>query len=347
MGPDCTIFGAGIVGAACAYYLAQDGLKVEVVDPRPPALGATSAGMGHLVAMDDSEAQLALTAYSLRLWRDLIPCLDCEYEPCGTIWIASDDDELAVCQAKKDFYAQLGVESEVWDQRRLYQAEPYLRDGLSGGLYVPGDSVIYAPAACRQLLKRSGAALVSQPTGEAPIRVCAAGVASPEFISNLPMRPRKGHLAITERYPGLITHQLVELGYLRSAHGSEASSVAFNLQPRATGQVLVGSSREFDGLEPAIRTEILSEMLSRATSMVPALSGAKILRSWTGFRPATPDHLPLIGRHTGGMWVATGHEGLGITTALATGKILADLIAARAPEINHLPFDPNRTFCHG
>ena len=63
-----------------------------------------------------------------------------------------------------------------------------------------------------------------------------------------------------------------------------------------------------------------------------------------GFRPATPDKLPLIGAWpaTPGLWIAAGHEGLGITTSLGTARILADLIAGREPPIDATPFAPAR-----
>ena len=90
------IVGGGIVGAACALYLGRAGLQVAVLEAAIPGGGTTAAGMGHLVVMDDSPAQLALTAYSLRLWRELYAELptSCEVMQCGTLWVATDDAEL-------------------------------------------------------------------------------------------------------------------------------------------------------------------------------------------------------------------------------------------------------------
>ena len=91
---DAVILGAGIVGAACAYECATAGLRVAVVEPGVPANGASSAGMGHLVVMDDSPAQLALTSYSRDLWREMQNTLPAavEFEECGTLWVAADDE---------------------------------------------------------------------------------------------------------------------------------------------------------------------------------------------------------------------------------------------------------------
>lgn len=341
---DITVLGAGIVGAACAHYLAEAGLRVTVVDRRPPGLGATGAGMGHLVAMDDSEAQLALTSASLSLWDDLLPGLDCEDDPCGTIWIAADDEELAACSLKRDAYARFGLRAEVLDADALCEAEPHLRPGLAGGLWVPGDRVIYAPKACVELLRHPRISFVCREVFSLPAGpvVVALGAWSRDLIPNLPIRPRKGHLMITDRYPGLISHQLVELGYLKSAHGGSDSSVAFNLQPRTTGQIIIGSSREFVGWDASIRREIVNQMVNKAIDMVPAMANTQVIRTWVGFRPATSDHLPLIGQWDEDVWIAAGHEGLGITTATATARLMADLVLGHSPLIDPAPYDPRR-----
>ena len=123
-----------------------------------------------------------------------------------------------------------------------------------------------------------------------------------------------------------------------------SESVAFNVQPRATGQVLIGSSRELAGWDPTTNDGVLRRMLERALDFMPALRDLSVVRTWTGFRPATPDKLPLIGAHSSrpGLWIAAGHEGLGITTSLGTARVLADLIVGRAPSITAAAFSPMR-----
>jgi D-hydroxyproline dehydrogenase subunit beta len=123
-----------------------------------------------------------------------------------------------------------------------------------------------------------------------------------------------------------------------------SESVAFNVQPRSTGQVLIGSSRELVGWNAATNRDILRRMLERATNFMPGLADLSVIRCWTGFRPATPDKLPLIGawEPIPGAWIAAGHEGLGITTSLATAQLLADLIAGRATQIDAAAFSPMR-----
>src|SRR5690349_6753931 len=148
---DVVIIGAGIVGSACAAECASEGLTVGIVEAGIIGGGATAAGMGHLVVMDDSEAQFALTRYSQQLWDEVGADLphEVEYDPCGTIWIAADDEEMAEAQRKAQFYSKRGVAVEILDEHSLREAEPNLRPGLVGGLRVAGDSVIYPPCAAQ------------------------------------------------------------------------------------------------------------------------------------------------------------------------------------------------------
>jgi glycine/D-amino acid oxidase-like deaminating enzyme len=340
-------------------------MRVALVERDVIGGGATAAGMGHIVVMDDSEAQFALTRYSQQLWQALRPALprDVEYEPCGTIWVAADEEEMVEVRRKHSFYAERGVPTTVLDAQALRGVEPNLRDGMAGGLLVAEDVVLYPPCAARFLMERAvkrgaelqlGAAVTQmgqgrvQLAGGVEIRgqmiVNAAGAWSPELTGAIEIKKRKGHLVITDRYPGFLRHQLVELGYLKSAHSVSSDSVAFNVQPRRTGQILIGSSRQYGAEHKGVDQEILRRMLQRAQEYMPGLGRMSAVRTWTGFRAATPDKLPLIGPRPGdkSLFLATGHEGLGITTSLATARILVDQIAGAKPDIPIEPYLPSR-----
>lgn len=363
---DIIIVGAGIVGAAGAAECARSGLKVLVLDRGPIGGGTTAAGMGHVVVMDDSEAQFALTKFSRQLWQELGPELptDVEYDPCGTLWVAADAEELAEVQRKQKFYSERGVRVEVLDAAAVKKSEPNLRPDLAGGLCVVDDAVVYPPCAARyfldgakrhgaevrtgvvvkELLADGGVLLADGTRISAGRSVSATGPWASELTPGLPVRKRKGHLVITDRHPGFVRHQIIELGYLKSAHSLGKDSVAFNIQPRLTGQMLIGSSRQFDAEDSNVDQEILDRMLRRAVEYLPGLAKLSALRVWTGQRAATPDKLPLIGPSlvSDRIWLATGHEGLGITTALGTGRLLADLLLGRASEISATPYSPAR-----
>lgn len=362
---DVVVVGAGIVGSACAKECTRQGMSVAIIDRDVIAAGATGTGMGHVVVMDDSEAQFALTRYSQQLWHQLRSELppDVEYQSCGTIWLAADDEEMAEVHRKEKYYGQRGVPTEVLDPKTLERLEPNLRKGMAGGLFVPEDVVIYPPCAARFLIERAHAAGAKLHLGGAVSaigkgRVCladrkefstgaivnAAGVWSGTLTPGVNVKKRKGHLVLTDRYPGFIRHQLVELGYLKSSHSGSEDSVAFNLQPRQSGQILIGSSRQYGAEHSEVDNAVLDRMLRRAYEYMPKLAELSTVRTWTGFRPAGPDNLPLIGPWPGDptLFIATGHEGLGITTSLATARLVVDQIAGRKSEIPVEPYWPSR-----
>ena len=366
---DIAIAGVGIVGAACAWEFARQGFQVVMVEPAEIGGGATAAGMGHLAVMDDSPAQFALTKYSQSLWLDLAPALpaDVEYLPCGSLWVAADEVEMAEVQRKYSYYAERHLPVEKLDAQSLAEAEPNLRPGLAGGLILQQDAVIYPPCAARYFVDEArklgavllaGRKIVKAGRGSVALddgtkltaahTVLATGTAAAEMIPGLEVHPRKGHLLITDRYPGFVNHQLIELGYLKSAHSVQTDSVAFNVQPRKTGQLLIGSSRQYGVEDAVIETAMLTKMLRRAIEYMPALRDVSAIRGWTGFRAATPDKLPLIGEcpDVPGVYLATGHEGLGISTSLATAKLLCDLLMNRESAIPREPYSPSRTFAH-
>jgi glycine/D-amino acid oxidase-like deaminating enzyme len=363
---DVVVVGAGIVGAACADECARYGMRVAVVTEDMVGSGATAAAMGHIVVMDDSDALFALTRYSQTLWQSLCADLpnDVEYEQCGTIWVAADEQEMHEVRRKHMTYSRRAVPAEILSPEELERLEPNLRKGMAGGLLVPEDAVLYPPCAARFLMEQAlanGAKLhvgsAASKIGKGHVRLAngmefsagtivnAAGASAPALTPGIGVKKRKGHLVITDRYPGFLRHQLVELGYLKSAYSATADSAAFNVQPRKTGQVLIGSSRQYGAEHKEVDHVILTQMLQRAQQYMPELARMSALRVWTGFRAATADKLPLIGpwQEDSSVYLATGHEGLGITTAPATARLLLGQIVGRESEISVTPYLPSRT----
>ncbi len=358
---DLVIVGAGIVGAACADYASAQGLRVALVEPGSIGGGATAAAMGHLVAMDDDPAELALAHYSMGLWEEFTDLPQAEYSRCGTLWVASTAAEYARIPEKVARLAAAGVQAEQVDANRLYELEPALVAGLAGGMLVPNEAVVYPPGVAHHLVNRAlarGAELYRQRAyqlNEGGVRLTdetklsgnvliATGCALPQLLPQLPMRGRKGHLVITDRHPGLVHHQLLELGYADSAHGDADSSVAFNVQPRPTGQILIGSSREYGSATADVSMAMVRRMLARTLQFLPGLSELDAMRIWTGFRPVSLDGLPYLGKvpQHANVWVAAGHEGLGVTTSLGSARLVVDQILGRRTAIDPLPYDPVR-----
>jgi D-hydroxyproline dehydrogenase subunit beta len=365
---DVAIVGGGIVGCACARAASRAGLRVALFDAQRIGAGATAAAMGHLVTIDDDPAEFALAQLSMRLWREWRGWHAIERRATGTLWLAETAAQRDAAHAKLARLAQAGLQAEWLEPDALHAAEPRLARDLAGALRVAGDEVAYGPEMAARLaadvraaggrvqemrpvaaLSEEGLLLADGSRVRAGHVLLAAGCDSVRLWpgeSPLALRPRKGQLAITDRYPGYVHHALVELGYIDAAHGNADESVSFNAQPRASGQVLLGSTRSYRDTSAVVDAALLARMVRRAQRFLPDIGHLQMLRSWAGFRPATPDGRPLIGRipasDRGNQWVATGHEGLGLTTAAGTASVWLDLLLGRPPAIDPAPYSPER-----
>ncbi len=365
MASDVLVVGAGIVGAACALALQRAGLQVGLVDAQSPGSGITAVGMGHLVALDECEAELGLCLSSLKLWRDFFDEHPDVGEPshCGTLWVAENEDQLAEAHHRAERLNRHHWDATPVSSTQLAQLEPALRPGLCGGVRVRGDSVVYPPAVAHytaSLVERQGGTLhigqrvTKVEQGQLTLAdgrrltakhiVVANGPQIAALLPEVPVFGRKGHLAITDRYPGRLSHQVVSMNYGQSAAGEDALAVAANIQPRPTGQWLIGSCRQDKQTDNDIDPQVLGKVLQSAIELLPCLGQMQVIRAWAGMRPATPDGKPLIGAHPAraGIWLAAGHEGLGVTTAFGTARLLADQILGKPVDALGTPFLPAR-----
>ena len=201
--------------------------------------------------------------------------------------------ELALAEEKQRM-AQYQVVSEMQTRDRFAAREPLLTAGLAGGLWVPGDGIVYAPNVARWFINdadlthlRDSALTVDAPyvtytaaNDCARAIVIASGLGANTLLGENWLM-QKGQLAITDRYGPLLSHQLVELGYGASAHAG-GTSVAFNIQPRPTGQLLIGSSRQFDNTYREVDLPCWHRCW-RERAILPSLETLNIIRCWSGF----------------------------------------------------------------
>ncbi|MER6031410.1 FAD-binding oxidoreductase [Streptomyces sp. NPDC001851] len=370
---DVIVVGAGVVGAACAYYATRAGLSVTVLDRGPVAGGTTGAGEGNLLVSDKEPGpELELALLSTRLWRELADPLprEAEYEAKGGLVVASG---AAGMEALRDFAAgqeKAGVEAEEVPADRLTDFEPHLAPGLAGGFHYPQDAQVQPALAAAHLLRASGARLrlgedvteiLTDAKGEvtgvraasgdlhAPYVVNAAGVWGGELARHagveLPVLPRRGFVLVTEPLPRVVRHKVYAADYVADvASGSAALQTSAVVEGTPAGPVLIGASRERVGFDRTLSTEVLRRLAAGATALFPVLAGVRAMRTYAGFRPYLPDHLPAIGAdpRVPGLLHACGHEGAGIGLAPATGLLIARLLAGGELPVDVRPFRPDR-----
>ncbi|GAA2145676.1 FAD-dependent oxidoreductase [Kitasatospora kazusensis] len=370
---DVVVIGAGVVGAACAYYAALAGLSVAVVDRGPVAGGTTGAGEGNLLVSDKEPGpELDLALLSTRLWRELAEVLGgpAEYEPKGGLVVASGEAGMDALRAFAAHQGAAGVEAAEIPGERLRELEPHLAPGLAGGFHYPQDAQVQPALAAAHLLRASGAdrylgeAVTAVRTGpggvvtgvttdrrriDAPAVVNAAGTWGGEVAGlagvALPVLPRRGFVLVTEPLPRIVRHKVYAADYVADvASGSAALQTSAVVEGTPAGPVLIGASRERVGFDRTLSVEVLRRLAGQAAALFPVLAEVCVQRAYRGFRPYLPDHLPAIGAdpRVPGLYHACGHEGAGIGLAPATGLLISRQLCGTRPELDLTPFRADR-----
>ncbi|MDQ3403188.1 MAG: FAD-dependent oxidoreductase [Actinomycetota bacterium] len=372
--PDVVVVGAGVIGAACAHDLACSGLRVVVVDRGPLASGTSAAGEGNILVSDKEPGpELDLALASLRRWPDLLAALDAdvEWEPKGGLVVATTD---AAAPPLRDFVAAqrtVGVDAvEVGDVADL---EPHLTKDLALAVHYPQDAQVQPVLLTQALLAaaaRHGAALrpgvtalgldtvrgtvrgLRTSAGTLPcgavLNACGpwAGELSAALGAPISVQPRRGMVLVTAPLPaGTVRHKVYDADYVGAvASGDGDLQTSAVVESTAAGTVLIGSSRQRIGFDETMRVEVLRALAVKALILFPMLATVSIMRTYGGFRPYAPDHLPIIGAdpRVAGLWHATGHEGAGIGLAPVTGRLIAELMTGVGPHVDPSPFRVDR-----
>lgn len=370
---DVVVVGAGMTGAACALYAARAGLDVRLVDRGPVAGGTTGAGEGNLLVSDKEPGpELELALLSARLWAELAGELGTaiEYEPKGGLVVASTPGALA---ALRDFAADqrtAGVTAVPVDADQVAELEPHVAPGMAGAVHYPQDAQVMPALAAAHLVRASGAALHTGRTvtgvlrtargavrgvrtdrgdNHAPAVVNAAGTWGGDLASlagvRLPVLPRRGFVLVTEPLPRMVRHKVYAADYVADvASDSAALRSSPVVEGTAAGPVLIGATRERVGFDRSLSLTAMRALAAGAIGLFPFLRGVRALRTYAGFRPYLPDHLPAIGPdpRVPGLFHACGHEGAGIGLAPGTGQLIARTLTGKAPELDLTPFRPER-----
>ena len=375
---DVVVVGAGIVGAACAYYAAQAGATVTVLDRGPIAGATTSSGEGNLLVSDKHPGpELSLALLSLRLWRELGAVVGgetIELEPKGGLVVARDEAGLAELERLAETQRDVGVDADEVPADELNDYEPHLGPGLAGGIYYPQDLQVQPMLAAAHLLRASRATVqcgvevvgidvthraigVRTAKGDsiaADAIINAAGTWGGQIASlagvRVPITPRRGFILVTEplggrRQAAPIRHKVYAGDYVSTVDSDEAElQTSTVVESTRAGTVLIGASRERVGFASGSSLPVLRRLAAQAIALFPFLAEVAAVRAYRGFRPYAPDHLPVIGPdpRVPGLYHACGHEGAGIGLAPATGALIAAALTGRRAPMDATPFLPER-----
>lgn len=363
---ELVIVGAGVIGCSLAYHLVRRGLRPLVLEREHLAAGSSGACDGFVFLQSKKPGiHLELARRSRARFSDLAAELefDIEFRGGGGLIVAQDQEELAAVRRLVEGLSGGGLPLELVERRRLLEMQPVLSPQVAGASFCPEEGQVnpmrltlgFARAARRQGARfalgvevtgfdlRGGRLLglhTSQGYVSAPRAVLAAG-AWTGLVGRLagleiPIRPRRGQLLVTEALdPSFLRYGMLSAGYLAAKHGKAKAGPGGQgvaLEQTDAGNLLIGSTRELVGFDRRTTPQALLNLAAGAVRLVPALGRVRVIRSFAGLRPYTPDGLPLLGPVPGleGLVLAAGHEGDGIALSPVTGELMAAWLAGEA-----------------
>jgi D-hydroxyproline dehydrogenase subunit beta len=172
-----------------------------------------------------------------------------------------------------------------------------------------------------------------------------AGAFSTAAGAPIQVLPRRGMILVTAPLPECVRHKVYDADYVGAVGSGDADlQTSTVVESTRAGTVLIGSSRERIGFDDAVRVKVVRELARKAVGLFPFLGDVPVMRTYGGFRPYAPDHLPIIGPdpRVAGLWHATGHEGAGIGLAASTGRLITELFLGLTPHLSPDPFRVDR-----
>lgn len=373
---DVIVIGAGALGAACAYFAAKAGFSVSIIDRGQIAGETTSKCEGNLLVSDkEAGHELDLSLYSQKVWRNDLADFNhlWEFESKGGLVVARSEPGVSALKDLAVRQRSAGIDVTDVPADAIKDYEPHLTPDLRGAAFYRQDAQVQPILMAAQLIRLAG---ILSPTtvltgttvtgllrdGErisgvrtdkgdylAGAVINAAGpwasaIADMAEVS-VPVLPRRGFVLVTEPLPPTVFHKVYAGEYvaatLSSDSGLQTSPV---IEGTPAGTVLIGSSRERVGFDQTVSLPVLKQIAREAAELFPVLATKKIMRSYMGFRPYCPDHLPVIGHDTRapGLWHASGHEGAGIGLAVGTAKLIIQAMTDTPTDLDIAPFAPER-----
>jgi len=368
--PNVAIIGAGVIGLAIGWRLAQRGASVQIFDRGAAGAGASHAAAGMLAACAEAEpgeeALVVLGRESQARWpafaAELLELsgVDVELRPEGTLLIALTADDQARLTHQLVFQQRLGLPLQWISAAETRRREPHLAGKLAGAVFSPEDTQVdnrklvtalrlAAEAAGASITEHRAVSTISSRGGRvegvvlgdgtkvrADVVVLAAGAwaRSIEGIGRElrpPVRPIKGQMLALRMNP--TAPLLSHVVWAPSAY----------LVPRRDGRLLVGATVEEKGYDAALTAGGVLTLLEAAWRAVPAIEELPIDEMWVGHRPGSRDDAPILGAGPlDGLIYATGHHRNGILLAPITADTIARLALDGVADAAIRPFGIER-----
>jgi len=375
--PKWIVIGGGIVGASCAYFLAADGHEVTLVERAGLAGGTSSACQNNMGAPIGGGEATRYFQTAVGVYDELrAKGFDLDYVRHGHLYVARTESVAEALLHSAEEAQRAGLRVEIITPEEYHRVEPRLAPGIKAAALLPDGAQVSPMAVVFELARAAvdlGARILTRTevtgitaagdrirgveTSGGPIEcdgvVIAAGPWSAQVATlaglAIPVAPRRGTILVTEPAPGWLSHGVIDYGFdsallEAAAPGEHEAVLGTVVQPLPSGNLLIGGSVEIAGFDRKVDRRIAGEIARLAAECLPDIRSLKIIRTYAGLRPYTPDGLPLVGPvpELDGLMLATGHGGAGIDAGPLAGRLTADLVAARAPIVDPSILRPDR-----
>jgi len=374
---DVVVVGAGPIGLACAWQLAEHDLTVAVLDPSPGS-GASAVAAGMLAPVTEvaygEEELLAASLLAAARYPSFVAELEeragqpVGYRTTGTLAVALDPNDLVALRRLHDFQRSLGLPADVLTSRECRHLEPLLTPAVAGGMLASGDHqvdprrltaalLVAAERAGAHVVRRRVRAVASAPDNRdgrvdgvvlddgsrlgAGTVVLAAGCWSPqvEGIGAHVLPPIRPVKGQVLR----LTVPAAARPFLDRTVRATVHGFHVYLVPREDGELVVGATQEEKGYDEVVTAGAVHQLLRDACELVPGLAELPLVEARAGLRPGSPDNAPLVGpSQRDGLVLATGHHRNGILLTPVTADAVVDLITTGAMGEHMRPFTPDR-----
>jgi glycine/D-amino acid oxidase-like deaminating enzyme len=377
---EVVVIGGGVIGAAVAYFLCREGAEVMIVEAEDLASGASGACDGFIsLQTKQIGSQLELAMESEAFFPSLAEDLevDIEFNRCGGLMLARTSGQLKELKARAKKMKAAGLDVEILTYAEVKESLPDASKEIKGASYCAADGQVNPyklTLALAQKAQEMGATIlkgckvenivvtnnrvreVETSMGSIHSRrvVCAAGTGSNQIgkmiIVDIPVLPQRGQILVTEARERILDVIVSGAEYLGTKvniqelmpEDEEALKLGlgFTAEQTASGNILLGSTREFAGFDNETTPDAINSIAKNAISFLPWVKDLDVIRSFAGLRPYSPDGLPILGTIKGvkGFYMATGHSGDGVCLAPITGKLISELVLDGETSMDIEPF---------